>query len=163
MDTLSVDSRQKFDLARRQASFSDILKFFTGRTNDLLPFEQVRHQLRLKHRRDLGVYEIELDDIVGSVGRPTDFTRQFYPRLKGESVAERWRRVYDLVNSMAGLPPIEAIKVGETYFVKDGNHRVSVARTNKAEKLEAHVVEYESPVVLKPDQELDDIAVAAAG
>jgi len=157
MDMLSVDSMQKFGQARRQASLNTFFRFLTGQTNDLLSFDQVRQKLGLKHRRDLGVYEIGLDDIVGSVGRHTDFTREFYPRFEGEGVSERWRRVYDLVNSLAGLPPIKAIKVGDAYFVEDGNHRVSVARTNKAEKVQAHVVEYDSPVPLTPEDIVDDL------
>ena len=94
---------------------------------------------------------------MGSVGRFLDLTRTFVPLV--ESDGQRWQRVAELQWEQ-GLPPIELYKVGDAYFVKDGNHRVSVARQFGATTIEAYVWEYESPVGgLSAD--IDDLIVKA--
>jgi hypothetical protein len=89
---------------------------------------------------------VPLDKIVGSVGRYRDFDRAFLPRKR--IVSERWQRIAALyLNPYSeGIPPIEVYKVGGSYFVKDGNHRVSVARQLKFKEIEAYVWEYVNPV-----------------
>lgn len=159
IDMLSSISNEKFSEARRRAFLGTALRFLRGESNELLPFDEIRSQLRLKHSRDLGIQEIALDKIVGSMGRYEDFTREFFPRRDNESVELRWRRIYDLTNSLEGFPPIEVFKVGEVYFVRDGNHRVSVARANEAKTIEAHVIEYLSPIELTPDDTMDDVLI----
>ena len=156
-DMLSADSRLKFSEIRRRAFLASVLNFLRGQTNELLPFDQIRSQLRLRHARNLGLQVIELDKIVGSVGRYEDFTREFFPRWDHESMAQRLRTIYDLTQSLSGFPPIDVYKVGEVYFVRDGNHRVSVARANQARTIEAYVIEYTSPIALTPDDTIDDI------
>ena len=58
-----------------------------------------------------------------------------------------------------GLPPFELFKVGEVYFVRDGNHHVSVARTQGGLTIEAYVWEYPSLVPLSPDDDLNDLMI----
>jgi len=96
---------------------------------------------------------------VGSVGRYDDFTREFLPRR--DSQEERWRRIYDLTESSQGFPPVDLYKVDDVYFVRDGNHRVSVARANKGKTIEASVTEYLTPVELTAEDTLDDILIKA--
>jgi hypothetical protein len=122
----------------------------------LLPFDEVRARLRLRSKTDRGLQQIPLDRIVGSVGRYRDFTRAFFPRY--DEMGDRWRRVDQLVQS-SGLPPIEVYQVGEVYFVKDGNHRVSVARQHGASTIAAYVWEYPTPVPLSPEDDLDDLLI----
>jgi hypothetical protein len=86
------------------------------------------------------LHEIPLNEIVGSLGRHTDFNRQFLPRK--DSQAGRWARVR-MAYDHSGLPPIEVYKLGEIYFVADGHHRVSVARQLGARYIEAYVIEIE--------------------
>jgi nucleotide-binding universal stress UspA family protein len=108
------------------------------------------------------VQHIPLDAIVGSVGRNTDFTRTFLPRRAGDR--ERWanvKAVFMDVNSGQSLPPIEVYKVGEVYFVVDGNHRVSIARHEKLTTIEARVIEINTPIALTPDVQPDDLIVKA--
>ena len=93
-----------------------------------------------------GLQEIPLDAIVGSVGRYEDFTRSFLP--KRDSDAERWVRIRTAVNEMSGMRPIDVYQVGEAYFVKDGNHRVSVARQLGTPTISAHVTEVKTRVPL---------------
>jgi nucleotide-binding universal stress UspA family protein len=150
-----------FEDARRQASMQDVLARLTGKSNELLSYEDVAQKLKLSTSSERGVHEIPLDAIVGSVGRYTDFTRTFLP-LKSED-RERWARVKTAIDapSGAGLPPIDVYKVGEVYFVLDGNHRVSIARSEGSRHIEAHIIEVKTDVPLTPDLQPDDLIVKA--
>jgi hypothetical protein len=97
----------------------------------------------------MGTRMVPLDQIVGSVGRYRDFTRSFLPRA-GIS-PERWARIDAIMHSLEGYLPIELYKIGEVYFVRDGNHRVSVARANGLTHIEAYVTEIETDVDLTLD------------
>ncbi len=158
-DMLSSESSQKFAGARWHAFIENVLASLQRKPKALLPFEEVRSMLNLSHIRDLGVQDVPLDKIVGSVGRYEDFTREFLPRRDDQE--DRWRQVYDLSTSMTGFPPVELFKVGDAYFVRDGNHRVSVARANDAKTIEAYVTEYLSPVDVSPDDTLDELLIKA--
>ena len=154
MSYLTPESAREFSDARKQAFIEEWLNLFTGRPNDLLSFEEVRQNLRLQDAAYKGLQEIELDKIVGSVGRYRDFTRSFLP--KSDQTQDRWRRI-DAVAHNRGYPPIEVYKVGDIYFVRDGNHRVSVARTHKTRTIEAYVIEYKTSVPITKDDDLDNI------
>lgn len=157
---LSNTSNRKFSEARSVAFIRNMVNFFKGQTNDLLPFHEVRTKLSLNHRRDIGLQEVELDKIVGSVGRYHDFTREFFPLSNSQET--RWRRIYDLTHSLEGFPSVQLYKVGDVYFVRDGNHRVSVARSIDSKVIEAYVVEYITPVVeLSTEDSMDDVLIKA--
>lgn len=145
----------RFDAARRAALVQDLLRPLKGRPADLLPFDAVREGLRLGHLLDRGVMEVPLDRIVGSLGRERDFTREFLPR--DEALRERWVELEELAVGSAGFASVELYQVGEAYFVVDGHHRVSVARSLGAPTIEARVQEYLSPVTLSPDESLDEV------
>ncbi len=149
-----------WEQARRSAFVQDILAAFTRRPADLLPFEEVRQRLGLLNVRYLGLQDVPLAHIVGSVGRYRDFTRAFFPRQN--DLRDRWREVSRLASTSSGLPPVELYKVGQAYFVRDGNHRVSVARQQAAATIEAYVWEYETRVSLGPDTNIDDLLCKAA-
>ena len=150
---------QDFQTARQRASVQEVLARITGRSNQLLSYEEVAEKLRLRARTERGVRHIPLDAIVGSVGRYTDFTRTFLPRRTGDR--ERWTGVKTAMEESGGLPPIDVYKVGETYFVIDGNHRVSIARQEGSTTIEARVIEVHTPVKLTPDIKPDDLIVKA--
>jgi hypothetical protein len=154
MDTYT-QTTSEFNAARRQAFLEEMLSYVTGRSTDLLPFEEVRQSLRLQDSTYKGLHEIELDKIVGSVGRYRDFTRTFLP--KSDRSEQRWRRVDAVTHDLVGTPPIEVFKIGDVYFVRDGNHRVSVARSHDAKTIEAYVIEYKTPIHIENTDELDDI------
>ena len=138
----------KFHSARQRAFWQEMLQHFTGKHKELLNFEKVRRRLHLHEEHYQGVHDVPLDQIVGSVGRYNDFTATFLP--KNKKMLERWSRVYAATNSMEGLPPIELYKVGDAYFVRDGNHRVSVARELDSKTIQAHVIELPTTVPLRP-------------
>jgi hypothetical protein len=83
---------------------------------------------------------VEVDEIVGSVGRWRDFDRSFLPARA--SVGQRWKRIDRAFQRGEELPPVELYKLEEAYFVVDGHHRVSVARYHDVPTLEAAVAEF---------------------
>jgi hypothetical protein len=151
-------ARDDWERARRRAWMGRLLSLFTGPHQELLSFEDVREKLRLFQNYYKGMYDIPLDQIVGSVDRYQDFTREFLPLIEGD--ARRWQRVAALQRS-TGLPPVELYKVGEVYFVKDGNHRVSVMQQLGAKTVEAHVWEYPTPLKITPEDDINGILVKA--
>jgi nucleotide-binding universal stress UspA family protein len=131
----------------------------TGKSVDLFAYEDVRQKLKAKGTVSKGLRDIPLDAIVGSVGRYSDFTRSFLPRR--DSGKQRWARVKAQVTDMGGLPPIEVYQIGEVYFVRDGNHRVSVARELEAPTIQAYVTEVRTKVPLSLDDQPDDLILKA--
>ncbi len=148
-----------FEEQRRKAFFADVLAILRRRPNDLLSFEAARSALRANQQLPATTEMIRVDRIVGSVGRYRDFTRAFLPR--GGANADRWRNLDAALNRLANLPPIEVYQIGDAYFVRDGNHRVSVARANGVTHIEARVIRIESRVPLTADVEADALSIAA--
>jgi nucleotide-binding universal stress UspA family protein len=101
--------------------------------------------------------EIPVDAIVGSVNRYQDFNHNFLP-LRDQD-RQRWASVKAMMTSpgSAGLPPIRVYKLGDAYFVLDGNHRVSIAKEMGIKTVEAYVTEIRSKVSLSPDDSPEDI------
>jgi uncharacterized ParB-like nuclease family protein len=130
---------QEFHRARRRAGFERLLARLWGRSAALVCFREVRDGLAPEASRRLGIQEIALEAIVGSVGRCGDYTREFLP-LK-DSDLERWARVMEAAAAVRDLPPIRVYRVGDVYFVFDGHHRVSVARQLERTHIVARVVE----------------------
>ncbi|HMQ35577.1 MAG TPA: universal stress protein, partial [Chloroflexaceae bacterium] len=147
-----------FKRLRRQADTERLLAGLTGKTADLLSFDEVRRRLRATVASERQLREIPLDAIIGSVGRYQDFTRSFLPRT--DANAERWARVMVAANGLAGLPPIDVYQIGEVYFVVDGNHRVSVARQNGAKTIQAYVIPFRTRVPLSPSVKPRDLVLS---
>ena len=151
-----------FQSARQRGAVQEILARLTGKSTQLLSYEDVAEKLKLKARTERGVQHIPLDAIVGSVGRNTDFTRTFLPRHAGDQ--QRWanvKAVFMDINSGTNLPPIEVYKVGDVYFVVDGNHRVSIAKQEGLTTIEARVIEFKTDIKLTPDVQPDDLIIKA--
>ncbi len=155
-----AEAHREFDHAKRQAVVENITALLRGKPDDLLPFDDVQRKLGLHITRERGLQQAPLAQIVGSVGKYRDFTRSFWPR--NEKLRERWKWIYVAAHDFHGLPPVELYQVGEVYFVKDGNHRISVARALGNTSIEAYVTEYISPVqltVATVDSDLDALAL----
>jgi nucleotide-binding universal stress UspA family protein len=146
-----------FYTAHRKAALKSVVSKLTGEDIDLLSYDEVLKKLRLQGRVSRGMQEIPLDKIIGSVGRYTDFTRDFLPRKTSDS--QRWVSVKMATESLSGVPPIEVYKVGDYYFVQDGNHRVSIARQNGQSQIEAYVTEVMTRVPLTGEVDLDSLII----
>lgn len=148
-----------FERARRQAALQQTLARLRGESSELLKYDEVRRQLKVTGISEQGVQEIPLDAIVGSVGRSSDYTRDFMPMQ--DSDEHRWARVKTAFLSQTGVPPIEVYQIGDAYFVKDGNHRVSVARQLGNKTIEAYVTEVRTRVPLSADDDPEEIILKA--
>lgn len=155
-----LEGVSRFQSARLRAFWQDLFSLVRGKPAELLSFEDVRARLRLREEDYKGMQDVPLEQIVGSVGRYREFTSGFLPRRN--TMQERWSRVYAQASGMTGLPPIELYKVGDVYFVRDGNHRVSVARQLGAKTIQAHVTELPTSIALWPGMTEEELDTATA-
>ena len=105
----------------------------------LLSFEEAKGTLERWSQAYRGMKIVEVEKITGSVGRHRDFDGSFLPRKL--SMADRWRRIDQAYHRGVVLPAVSLYKIGDAYFVRDGNHRVSVARYHGVATIDAEVVE----------------------
>ncbi len=131
-----------FARARRRSVLGRLIARLRGRAdgNRLLSFEEAKEASGAEGRVYLGRKVVEVSRIVGSVGRYGDFDRGFMPVRA--SLGKRWKRLDLAFRRGEELPPVELYKLGEDYFVLDGNHRVSVARFHGVETIEAEVTAF---------------------
>jgi ParB-like nuclease domain len=130
---------EEFRKARTGAKWQRLIAFIQRKPATLPAFAEAQTQNKLAGMSDRGLQEIPVQAIQGSVGRAQDFSASFLP-LSDRS-AERWARIYQAMDAMESLPPIETYKVGQTYYVIDGHHRVSAAKWMGVGELPAHVIE----------------------
>lgn len=148
---------EDFREARAKARLQHLWASVTGKSDELLQYDEITRKMHVEGRSSKGVKEIPVDAIVGSVNRYQDFDRNFLP-LRDEDM-ERWARVKSAITSPGspGLPPIRVYKIGDAYFVLDGNHRVSISKQMGIETVEAHVTEIKTKVPLSPEDTPEDI------
>jgi len=144
-----------FRRARLRAFFHDILARLSGRQNRLLSFDEVKQSLRLGGPVYRGTQPVPVAQIVGSVDRYRDFDREFLPTQ--DHTAGKWKSVARAFYEDVSLPPVKLYKVGDAYFVLDGHHRVSVAREQGLEYIDAEVKEAYSRVPVSADLQADDL------
>lgn len=157
-----IDHRVQADFfrARTRAFFNDLLALFSGKSNTLLPYDQIKEKLHIGGPIYRGVRTVEVGKIVGSVNRYRDFDRTFLPA--GNRLATRWQHVDRAFYEDIGLPPVVLYKVGDVYFVVDGHHRVSVAKEQGQEFIEAEVRECKVKVPVGPDLQPEDLEILGA-
>jgi hypothetical protein len=156
---LSDEVRAQYQQARRRAFWNQILGLLGGTSHRLLSFDQVQGKLRATCQLYQGTKPVEVDKIVGSVGRYQDFDRSFLP-LKSNT-AHRWKGIAKARLQDEYLPPIQLYKVGDAYFVRDGHHRVSVAREQGMTYLDADIIECRTRVPITPDVSAEELDLKA--
>jgi len=144
-----------FQRARARSFLNLIRSALSGHPRRLLDFDQVREKLHLGGPLYRGVQSVPLAQIIGSVDRYRDFDRRFLPTQS--HTEDRWRRINRAWYEDVSLPPVLLYKIGEAYFVVDGNHRVSVARERGQLNIDADVREVESRVPVTPDIRAEDL------
>ena len=146
------DAASDFGRMRRRRALSVLAARLRGEPDDvnvILPFEEVVSALGRRGERDLGLEVVAIDSIVGSVDRMRDFDRSFRPTsAKGR---ERWERIATAVRRDEALPPVDLYRIGGLHFVRDGHHRVSVARALGRPTIDAYVTEIVTEVGADPE------------
>jgi hypothetical protein len=127
---------QMFDQCRTNALLALLKGFFTGkRRMPTLASRMAGRTVRAQH--SLGLRSVEVEAIIGTESRADDFDPQFNPRA--DRIRDRWVRIAELRLRQAYLPAVELIQVGSEYFVRDGHHRISVARALGVAFIDAQV------------------------
>lgn len=137
-----IDAQNDFLRARRHAAAARVAARLRGEPNDVrmvLPYEEVTEALGFVSERSIGVEVVPLDAIVGTVDRGRDFDRSFRPT--SGRVRSRWENIAAVMRRGDSLPPVDLVRIGEIYFVRDGHNRVSVARALGRRDIDARVTE----------------------
>jgi hypothetical protein len=137
-----ADAQDDFQRARRRQVMSQLARRLRRDSRDvdvILPFGEVVDALGRVEERFVGLQTIELDSVLGTVDRARGFDRQFRPTTA--RVRARWERIANAARRGEPLPPISVYRIGDVHFVRDGHHRVSVARALGRDTIEAYVVE----------------------
>jgi hypothetical protein len=144
-----------FDKARRREIYHRLGRIVRRhRSRELLPLDEVKHRLRLFDQTYLGIIPIPVGRILGSTTRTSDFDGDFLPRRA--EIRDRWRNI-ERAFPFGEFPPIVAYKVGETYFIEDGHHRVAVAKQMGVEYIDAEVTELHARFELPEDLDIGQV------
>lgn len=146
---------EDFSRARTRELLSRIGRLLDHSKDSLLSLEEVKAILKPGGETYEGLKAVPLDLIVGSEGRYRDFNRHFLPRH--DHLKQRWVRVDMAHYAEVPLPPVRLYEIGGVYFVRDGNHRVSVARMRGQECLDAEVSSLDAEVQLRPGMTIEEL------
>lgn len=156
-DELTARVRADFSRARFKAFLNRIHSIVSGQPTTLLSYDEVKANLHIGGPIYRGVQIVRVDQIVGSLNRYHQFDRAFLP--VEDQIASRWQNVDRAFYKDISLPPILLYKVGQVYFVVDGHHRVSVAREQGQEFIDAEVRECATKVNITPDLKPEDLVI----
>ncbi|MDR0596984.1 MAG: transcriptional regulator [Treponema sp.] len=147
-----------FSRARGRALLHRLRHFMNMDRDRLLSLNDVKEILKPKNETYRGMQTVPINLIVGSEGRYRDFNKYFLPR--SEHLRQRWERVDIARLKNIILPPIQLYEIGGVYFVRDGNHRVSVAHSQGVEIIDAEVISLSSEIPISPSMTQDELRIA---
>ncbi|HEY7619953.1 MAG TPA: hypothetical protein VH834_09275 [Solirubrobacteraceae bacterium] len=154
----AADAQDDFQRVRRRQVLSRLARRVGREPGDvdvILPYDEVVAALGYVEESYVGLQTVSLDAILGTVDRAKGFDRQFRPTTA--RVRARWERIANAVRRGEPMPPISLFKIGEVYFVRDGHHRVSVARALGRTEIDAYVVEVRTRVGADRTLRMDDL------
>lgn len=155
MDFSTSQSEEDFNKAHNKAFINDILHFLSPEEASLISLNDVKQMIKPINETYVGMKVIPIEKIVGSEGRYNDFDNRFFP--KSSHLKNRWEHVDEAAIKSINLPPIKVYEIAGLYFVRDGNHRVSVAKSRGTEFIDAEIVSLQSEIVLKKPDNINDI------
>src|ERR1700759_1674284 len=155
-----LDAQTDFLRARRRAALGAMVARLRGEPSDVrlvLPYEEVVAALGYVSEHFAGKEVVALDAIVGTVDRGRDFDRSFRPTTG--RVRSRWEHIATAMRRGEAMPPVDLVRIGQIYFVRDGHHRVSVARALGHTDIDANVTEVVTRVGAEQAITLDELPV----
>lgn len=155
MNLLDKRPEDDFNKARNKALFNEIQHFLSPEEVSLISLNDVKQLIRPTAETYLGMKVVPIEKIVGSEGRYNDFDNHFFP--KSSHLRMRWQHVDEAAINDIILPPIKVYEISGLYFVRDGNHRVSVAKARGTEFIDAEVVSLQSEIKLNKPENMQDI------
>jgi hypothetical protein len=135
-DRRSSSALLRFRRVRSQAWLADLWARLSGQPSSLLSLEKAQRGSKAGSRHETGIIPVPIAQIRGSEGRSEDFDRQFRPRKA--HTRERWLSVATAREQGVALPAVDLVRIGEDYYVRDGHHRISVARAYGQESIDAN-------------------------
>jgi hypothetical protein len=159
-ETFTTQDNLDFRRARSKSFLRKAWSLLSGQDTQLMAWDEARDKLKLRGFIRRGMQEVPVEKIVGSVGRYHDFDNAFLPTQDVSS--SRWRKINRAFYDDVSLPPVNLYKVGDVYFVLDGNHRVSVAREHGVKFIDADVQEAVTRVPVTAD-DIDADALVLLG
>ena len=141
-------ANENFNRARGRALLARLLHAFDPRSQRLLSLDEAKKTLRPTGETYRGLQFVPIDRIVGSEGRYRDFSRSFLP--KHDHMRQRWTSIDRAHQSDIILPAVRLYEIADCYFVRDGNHRVSVAKTLGMQAIDAEVISLKTAMHIEP-------------
>lgn len=154
-DFSQAQIEEDFSKARNKAFFNEIQHLLSPEEASLISLNDVKQLIKPINETYVGMKVIPIEKIVGSEGRYKDFDNRFFP--KSSHLRNRWEHVDEAAIHEITLPPIKVYELADLYFVRDGNHRVSVAKTRGIEFIDAEVVSLQSEIKLRKPDNINDI------
>jgi hypothetical protein len=151
----SAQANEDFNKARTKELFGTIFSLFNPTRQELLSFDDVKDLIKPRGESYRGIKVVPVSKIVGSEGRYRDFNKAFLPRHSHTKT--RWTNVDEAHLKDIILPPIKLYEIGGVYFVRDGNHRVSVAVSQGVEAIDAEVISLNSELQFDPAMTKEDL------
>jgi hypothetical protein len=130
-------ARSLFDTKMHAGKVGQFLARLFHRSDQLLQLDEVVRSDAIEGSAYAGTQTVDIEQIRGTESRADDFDKEFNP-IKG-SIRERWQAIARAFLIGEELPPVDLIQVGDIYFVRDGHHRVSVARSMGQRYIEAEI------------------------
>jgi hypothetical protein len=156
-DELDSRVRSDFSRARFKAFLNGVWAAISGQPNRLLSYDEIKEKLHIGGPIYRGVQTVRVDQIAGSLNRYHQFDRAFLPTQ--DDTSSRWISINRAFYQDVSLPPVVLYKVGQVYFVVDGHHRVSVAREQNQEFIDAEVRECATRVNITPNIRAEDLEI----
>jgi len=127
-----------FEQAFQRGWLYRLSTFLFRRSYQLKELGQTLCCARVQNSAYAGAYPVEIKQIQGTESKAADFDGHFHPRR--QQSRSRWLEV--AVERLRGrdLPPVELVEVDGIYYVRDGHHRISVARTLGQQFIDAEVI-----------------------
>jgi len=154
-NAMNSQAQSDFNKAKSRAFFNTIMSILRPEKQELLSFYDVKSMIKTKSESYRGMQSVEINKIAGSEGRYSDFNKAFLP--KKEHLRKRWESIDKAYIKDVILPAIQLYKIGEIYFVRDGNHRVSVAKAQGVFSIDAEVTELSTEVALTSGMNMLDL------
>lgn len=152
---MSPQTEDDFSKARNKAFINEIQHLLNPEEAKLISLNDVKQIIKPSAETYIGMQVIPVSKIIGSEGRYQDFDNRFFP--KNSHLKTRWAHIDDAAIKDIILPPIKVYELAGFYFVRDGNHRVSVAKTRGVEFIDAEVVTLQSEVKLKNPENITEL------
>ncbi len=159
LNIIQNQAKDDFTRARNRALINELQNFLAPDKRKLLSFHDVKKILKPHNEVYVGMKAVPINKIIGSEGRYRDFDNHFLPR--SGYLRQRWERIDEAHLTDVSLPPIQLYEIAGMYFVRDGNHRVSVAKSQGVEFIDAEIISLKSEIVLPssvtPENILDEV------